>query len=83
MKRVISLVLVLIMCLTLCACGKSQSVKDVEEAIKAIGEVSLESNDAILKAERLYDNLTDSEKSKVDNKAMLVEARFSYDRFYK
>lgn len=82
MKKVIALLLVLVLALTLCACGKSQAVKDVESAIKAIGEVSLESNDAILKAERLYDNLTDSEKAKVENKAMLVEARFAYDRFY-
>lgn len=82
MKRAISFLLVLVMCLSLCACGKSQSVKDVENAIKAIGEVSLDSNDAILKAERLYDNLTDSEKSEVENKAALVEARFTYDRFY-
>lgn len=82
MKRAISFLLVLVMCLSLCACGKSQSVKDVENAIKAIGEVSLDSNDAILKAERLYDNLTDSEKSEVENKAALVEARFTYDKFY-
>lgn len=82
MKRGISFVLVLVMCLSLCACGKSQAVKDVEQAIDAIGEVSLDSNDVILKAERLYDNLTDSEKAEVANKALLVEARFTYDRFY-
>lgn len=82
MKKIISLVLALVMCLSLCACGKSQAVKDVEEVIKAIGEVSLDSEEAILKAERMYDYLTDSEKSKVENKGVLVEARYAYDKLY-
>lgn len=82
MKKIISLVLALVMCLSLCACGKSQAVKDVEEAINAIGEVSLDSEEAILKAERMYDYLTDSEKSNVENKGVLVEARYAYDRLY-
>lgn len=82
MKRVVLFLLVMVMCLSLCACGKSQAVKDVENAITEIGEVSLESNDVIQKAERLYNNLTEKEKADVANKAALVEARFAYDKFY-
>lgn len=82
MKKGISLVLVAVMCLSLCACGKSQSVKDVESAINAIGEVSLDSEEAISKAERMYEYLTDSEKSAVENKGVLVEARYFYDSIY-
>ena len=82
MKKVLSLILVIALCVSVCGCGKSQSVKDVEAAIKAIGEVTLESGDAIEKAERLYDFLTESEKVDVGNKADLVEARIAYDNLY-
>lgn len=79
MKKIISLVLVLVMCLSLCACGKSQAVKDVETAINAIGDVSLDSIEAIARAEHMYEILTDEEKSQVENKTLLAEARFTYD----
>lgn len=82
MKKRISLLLVLAMCLSLCACGKSQAVKDVEKAIEEIGNVSLDSETAILKAERMYDYLTERERSKVSNKGVLVEARYAYDELY-
>ena len=45
MKKGISLVLVAVMCLSLCACGKSEAASNVEEL--SAGEVSLESKDAI------------------------------------
>lgn len=47
MKRRMSLVLVLVMCLSLCACGKSEAVKAVEEKIASIGEVSIDKADII------------------------------------
>lgn len=82
MRRLIAFLLVVLMCIVLCACGKSQSVKDVEEIIDAIGDVTLDSEEIILKAERMYDYLTESEKSKVENKGLLVEARYAYDSLY-
>ena len=82
MKRLIALLLSVTMCIMLCACGKSQSVKDVENAIDAIGEVTLDSGDTIEKAERLYNFLTDSEKASVENKGKLVEARYTYDQLH-
>lgn len=82
MKKALPVLLVIVMCLSLCACGKSQSVKDVEDAIKSIGEVSLDSKEKIEKAERMYDYLTEKEKSSVENKGQLVEARYAYDSLY-
>lgn len=82
MKKMLSALLVLVMCLSLCACGKSQSVKDVENAINSIGEVSLDSKEEIEKAERMYDYLTENEQSSVENKGQLVEARYAYDKLY-
>ena len=78
MKRIIALVLVFSMCLPLCACGKSKAAKEAEAAIDAIGEVSINSGDAIKNAEKLYGILTDAEKADVDNRLVLVEAQEKY-----
>ena len=78
MKRVISLALVLVLGLSLFACGKSQSIKAVEEAITDIGEVSIGSKDAIENAEKLYNALSDKEKEQVENYNTLVEAQKAY-----
>ena len=64
MKRGISLILALIICLSLCACGKSEAVVKVEELISAIGEVSLESKGAIESAQEAFDALPEVEKSR-------------------
>lgn len=78
MKRVIALALVFIMCAPLCACGKSEPVKNVENLIGAIGEVSLESKTAIDEAQRAFDALSVDEKTAVENYYLLVE---SHDAF--
>lgn len=80
MKKIISLVLALVMCLPLCACGKSQAVKETEKAINDIGTVSLSSGDAIKKAEKLMSVLTESEKEKVSNRLTLIDARETFDK---
>ena len=75
MKKAISLFLALVMCLSLCACGKSKEVKAVEEMIAAIGEVSLESKDAITAAEEAFRALTSEEKEQVGNYFVLAESK--------
>lgn len=80
MKRLFSLVFILGLMLSLCACGKTQAAKDAEAAITAIGEVSTDSGDAIAKAEKLYGILTDSEKESINNRLTLVEAREAYEK---
>lgn len=78
MKRVISLILVLVIGLSLCACGKSQSVKKVEKAIQAIGKVSTDSKNAIKNAGTLYNALSSKEKDQVENYSVLEQAQKSY-----
>ena len=78
MKKIISLILALVMCLSLCACGKSEAVVKVEELISAIGEVSLESKDAIESAQEAFNALPEEEKAEVENYYVLVE---SHDAF--
>lgn len=79
MKRTITILLVLIMVLSLTACGKSEAVKQTESAIDEIGTVSLESENAIANAEKLYNILTDKEKEKVSNRLTLVNSRDEYN----
>ena len=75
MRRFIAFVLVLVLCLSLSACGKSKAAKEAEAAIEAIGEVTIDSGEAIKNAEKLYNILTDSEKEDVNNRLMLVDAQ--------
>ena len=58
MKKWVVLLLALSRCLPLCACGKSAAVKETEQAIKAIGTVTMASRDAIEEAGNLFDALT-------------------------
>lgn len=78
MKKIIALILAIVMCFTLCACGKSEAVVKVEELITAIGEVSLESKGAIESAQEAFNALTEEEKAEVENYYVLVE---SHDAF--
>ncbi len=80
MKKIISLVLALVMCLSLCACGNSKAVKNVEEMIASIGEVSIYSGDAILSAKEAYEQLSVKDRKRVDNSKILEEAisRYSF-----
>lgn len=75
MKKTIALLLALALCVTLCACGKSEAVKAAEEAIAAIGEVTVDSGEAIANAEKLFAVLTEAEKAEVDNRMTLVDAQ--------
>lgn len=75
MKKILSLILAFAMCLSLCACGKSEEVKAVEEMITAIGTVSTESCDAITAAEEAYSALSPEDKEKVENYTVLTNAK--------
>ena len=78
MKKAISMLLALVLCLSLSACGKSKSVKNAEDLIDAIGEITSESGDTIAAAESAYNALTDDEKSKVENYAQLEDCKVEY-----
>ena len=80
MKRLLSLVLVIVMLLSLCGCGKTDAAIAAEEAIAAIGVVTLDSEEAIAYAEKLYGILTDNEKESIENRLELANAREEYER---
>ena len=86
MKRIISIIISFCLLLSLSACGKSDSVLAAEKAISEIGTVSLESADAILHAQEICDQLSESERAKVSNLQKLDDAKeqlnTQYEVFY-
>lgn len=79
MKKITALILAVILCLSLSACGKSEAVKNVEAMIDSLGEITLESIEAIRTAEAAYAALIPEEQEKVKNYETLTTAR---DRYY-
>ena len=78
-KRICCVFLCVLISISICACGKSENVKNLESLISSIGEVTLESEDLIISAEELYNNLSAEEKETVENYSLLVAARENYD----
>ena len=58
---------------------KSSIVKSAEKAINDIGTVSIESEELIIEAEKLYASLTENQKDDVTNYFTLLEAREEYN----
>lgn len=79
MKKLIALLMALVMCLSLCACGKSDAVKAVQKAISEIGEVTYSSGSVITEAQQLYDELSEAEQKTVKNLDVLTEAQEKYN----
>lgn len=81
MKKVISLLLVLVICLSLCACGKSEAAAAYENLVTEIGTVSLDSEAAILAAESAYHALSDKEKESVsESYQMFTQKQKEYNQ---
>ena len=78
MKRLIYFILVCVLCLSLCACGKSEAVKNVEAMIDTLVEITLESIDAIHAAENAFNALTEDEQKQVRNQKNLTKAKDAY-----
>ncbi len=72
-KRIILLTLVLMLCLSLVACG-ADPVKKVTDEIAAIGEVKASSQEAIQFARESFDALSEKQQAKVENADVLVAA---------
>lgn len=83
MKKIVSLGLAFVMCLSLCACGKSKSATECENLINAIGEVSVDSKEAIETAEKAYEALTEKEKESIAESVIILRnAQEAYRRAY-
>ena len=71
MKRIVALLLIVVMCLALGACGKSEEIKDVESKIYMLSENSSykEINDVF----KAYDAIEYDKQDKVDNADVLAQ----------
>ena len=78
MKKLIALLLTLVLCLSLCACGKSEAAQAVEEMIDGIGEVTYESKAKLDEIEAAYESLSDKEKEEVENYDSFLAAKEAY-----
>ena len=86
MRKSFPLIISLCLVISLSACGKSDSVLAAEKAISEIGEVSLDSADAILHAQEICDQLSEKERDKVSNLQELDDAKeqlkLQYEELY-
>ncbi|MDD6189942.1 MAG: hypothetical protein PUB32_10290 [Clostridiales bacterium] len=78
-KRVIALVMALIMCLSLCACGKSEAAKAADELIASLGPITLNSESKIAEAEAAVAALTEKERGQLEKLQVLEDAKADYD----
>lgn len=76
MKRIYSIAAVLLMlCITLCACGK---VQKAEKLIDEIGEVTADSGPQIEATEQAIAELDTEQKEKIENLNLFEEAKLKY-----
>ena len=87
MKKVCVFVLVISLCIGLCACAgslkpavttqapKSLEAQRADAFILAIGEVTADSEATILAAQTYYDSLTEAQKAEVEHYELLVSAQ--------
>ncbi len=80
MRKTISIVLIILLMLSLAACGKSKAAQAADELIAAIGEVTLDSGDAITEAEKAVDSLESKDREALENEALLIAAREEYNQ---
>jgi len=62
---------------------QSKKAKEVEEKISVIGEVTLDSENAITEAEMAFEALSEGDAKKVENSEVLQQAREKYDSLVK
>ena len=76
-RRVFAIVLIVISCFVLCSC-KSKNAAAADKLIKKIGEVSLESESSIKKAEDAVNALSEEEYSELENLEQLETAKETF-----
>ena len=81
MKRVIAALLSLSLCFALCSC-KSQEATNVDNLICSIGEVTLDSGEAIRTAESAVEALSEKDYEHLEHLEELRSARARYDDLF-
>lgn len=79
MKRVSLILVIVIICLPLFSCGKSEEATNVDNMILEIGEITLESGDKITNVEEAVRKLNEDDYKQLKYITTLEEARNSYN----
>ena len=80
MKRIIAFMLVVVLALSVAGCGKSEAATAFEEKVGQIGTVTVDSEAAIVAAEKAYTALSDDDKEVVaESYATLTAMRSELD----
>lgn len=80
MKKPFFLIYILILSFLLSSCFQSEEANVVDAQIKAIGAITLESNDSITAAEKAVESLLDTDKKQLRYKNKLIAARNKYNQ---
>ena len=80
MKRIFAVLLTLVMCLALCACGKRSGFRQAEKMISGLGEITLESGEALDSIEDILKTLSPEELKELSNYREYKRARRDYDK---
>lgn len=83
MKKILALLLAFVLCLSLCACGKTDATKAVEAQIAALTDVTFEDEALVTAARGAYNALTEKEQKKVKNIDTLTQAEETIQTFKK
>lgn len=78
-KAILTCLIVSLCLLMLTSCGQSKEAKAVDDLIKEIGEVSIDSEECIVVAEQAYEALEEKDKNQVVLYDSLTAARASYN----
>lgn len=81
MKKTIILLSIFVMSLSLCACGKSEAVKNVEALIDSIDTINAGSGSEISAAKSAYNALSEEEQNAVENYAQLETLKTEYEEY--
>ncbi len=82
MKKLVTFIVLFAITVSCVACSnsKDESVAMAESLIASIGDTTIENENAVIFAENFYKTLSDSQKAKVSNYEVLLEARNSIDQ---
>lgn len=80
MKKIISVLLMLSLCLGMAGCFKSEQAQQADDLLSTLFPVTLESEDAILKAEEAVNALSEKQRGKLDNLDLLQKAKDEYQK---
>lgn len=75
LKKTVTFILVVIMCLTFVSCGRSENAKAVDKKIHSLEEITIENGELFEEIETLYEQLSDEEKSSLKYTETLSEKR--------